>query len=248
MMKPLKPKPGLTEQVYQALLDEICGGKLTPGAHLIQEQLAADLGVSRQPIQQALAMLKNDGLLQELGKRGLFVAPLDLAEMRHHYEIRAALDGLAARLAAARARTSKDTAASLKAEGEARIAAGRTAVAKGSIAQMIVSDLAFHTFVYEASGNPLLAPTAALHWRQLRRVMGEVLRHAEPPETIWRQHAAILDAIVRGDAKRAEAEAIAHVGTAAERLERVLQPLVTATVPEVAVRIPPAKQPRHARS
>lgn len=223
-MKPLKPTPGLTEQVYQALLDEICGGKLTPGTHLVQEQLAADLGVSRQPIQQALAMLKNEGLLQELGKRGLFIAPLDLAEMRHHYEIRAALDGLAARLAAERVKASKKLAAELEAVGAAKIAAGRAAIAKGSIPQMVASDLAFHTFVYEASGNPLLAPTAALHWRQLRRVMGEVLRRAEPPETIWRQHEAVLAAIVRGDTVRAEAEAIAHVGTAAQRLERALVP------------------------
>lgn len=223
-MKPLKPQIGLTEQVYQALLDEICGGKLTPGTHLVQEQLAADLGVSRQPIQQALAMLRNDGLLQELGKRGLFVAPLDLAEIHHHYEIRAALDGLAARRAAERCVASKQLAAEAKEDGASRIAAGKAAIAKASIPQMIASDLAFHTFIYEISGNPLLAPTAALHWRQLRRVMGEVLRKAEPPENIWRQHAAILDAIVRGDAERAEAEAIAHVATAAARLERALAP------------------------
>lgn len=223
-MKPLKPRPGLTEQVYQALLDEICGGKLTPGTHLVQEQLAADLGVSRQPIQQALALLKNDGLLHELGKRGLFVTPLDMVEMRHHYEIRSALDGLAARRAAELARCSKELAAEIRSEGEARIAAGKAAIAKGGIAQMVASDLAFHTFIYEASGNPLLAPTAALHWRQLRRVMGEVLRRAEPPEAIWRQHADILDAILRGNAERAEAEAIAHVRTAAQRLERALTP------------------------
>lgn len=237
-MKLLKPQVGLTAQVYQALLDEICGGKLTPGTHLIQEQLAADLGVSRQPIQQALAMLKNDGLLQELGKRGLFVAPLDLAEMHHHYEIRAALDGLAARRAAERCAASKQLSADVKEEGAAKIAAGKVAIAKASIAQMIASDLAFHTFVYEASGNPLLAPTAALHWRQLRRVMGEVLRKAEPPESIWRQHAAILDAIVRGDAERAEAEAIAHVGTAAARLERALTPAMAGrtVAPEVKSR------------
>lgn len=223
-MKPLKPQIGLTEQVYQALLDEICGGKLTPGKHLVQEQLAADLGVSRQPIQQALALLKNDGLLQELGKRGLFVAPLDLAEIHRHYEIRAALDGLAARRAAERCAGSKQLAAEVEDGGAAKIAAGRSAIAKASISQMVASDLAFHAFIYEMSGNPLLAPTAALHWRQLRRVMGEVLRKAEPPESIWRQHAAILDAIVRGDAERAEAEAIAHVETAAARLERALVP------------------------
>ncbi len=221
-MKPLKLEPGLTEQVYQTLLDEICDGRLEPGMHLVQEQLASGLGVSRQPIQQALAMLKNDGLLQELGKRGLFVAPLDLTMMRHHYEIRAALDGLAARRAAERARASKNVAAALKRDGALKISNGKAAIAKASIVGMVHCDIAFHDFIYEASGNPLLALTAGLHWRQLRRVMGVVLRRAEPPQIIWQQHGDILEAIIRGDADRAEAEAVGHVRNAAERLERAL--------------------------
>ncbi|NIR59688.1 MAG: GntR family transcriptional regulator, partial [Gammaproteobacteria bacterium] len=77
----------LAEQVYQAILDEICDGTLSPGAHLVQEQLAERLGVSRQPIQQAIALLKADGLVEEAGKRGVRVTPLDATAMRHHYEI-----------------------------------------------------------------------------------------------------------------------------------------------------------------
>jgi DNA-binding GntR family transcriptional regulator len=223
-MKPLTARPGLTEQVYQSLLDEICEGRLVAGTHLVQEDLAADLGVSRQPVQQALAMLKNDGLVHEQGKRGLSVAPLDAASMRHHYEIRAALDGLAARRAAERAALSRDVRTEIEREGAAILSEGRRAIARDSIADMIRADTAFHDFIYRASGNPLLAPTAALHWRQLRRVMGEVLRHAEPPEMIWRQHADILAAITRGEPERAEVAAIVHVRTAAERLERTLSP------------------------
>ena len=221
-MKPLKQQPGLTQQVYQALLDEMSEGRLAPGAHLVQEQIATTLGVSRHPVQQALAMLRNDGLLLELGKRGLFVAPLDLKTMRHRYEIRAALDGLAARRAAERVRVAPAVAAELKRDGTAKIAAGRAAIAKGSIAAMVQSDIEFHDFICQASGNPLIAQTAAPQWRQLRRVMGEVLRHAEPPETIWRQHEDILSAIVDGNATRAEATAVAHVWKAAERLEKAL--------------------------
>lgn len=221
-MKPLKPQPGLTQQVYQSILDEMSEGRLAPGAHLVQEQIAAQLDVSRHPVQQALAMLKNDGLLLELGKRGLFVAPLDIETMRHRYEIRAAFDGLAARRAAERAHADTALAAKLKSEGATKIDAGHAAIAKGSIAAMVQSDVAFHDFIYEASGNPLIAQSVALQWRQLRRVMGEVLRHAEPPEAIWRQHEDILAAIVEGDAARAETAAVAHVWNAAERLERAL--------------------------
>lgn len=219
-MRPLKPQPSLTEQVYQRLLDEMSEGRLGPGVHLIQEQLAAQLGVSRQPVQQALALLKSEGLVLELGKRGLFVSPLEPETVRHRYEIRASLDGLAARKAALRVRAKAIGSNEVAQAGETILAAGDGAIAKGSIATMVQCDIRFHEWVYEVSGNPLIAQTAAPHWRHMRRVMGEVLRNAEPPKAIWRQHRGIVEAIAAGDAKRAEALASAHVWTAAERLER----------------------------
>jgi len=221
-MKPLAVTPGLTEQVYRALRDEICEGSLAPGTHLIQEQLAQTLGVSRQPIQQALALLRNDGLVQELGKRGLFVTPLDPTVMRHHYAIRAALDGLAARLAAEQARGSRPAAKKIQTEGARLVQAGTAAAGEGRVTALVDLDVAFHAFVYEASGNPLLAATADLHWRYLRRVMSEVLRQAEPPPAIWQQHADILAAIVAGRADDAERLAIGHVEHASSRLSAAL--------------------------
>jgi DNA-binding GntR family transcriptional regulator len=219
-MRPLKPQPSLTEQVYQRLLDEMSEGRLGPGEHLVQEQLAAQLGVSRQPVQQALALLKSEGLVLELGKRGLFVSPLEPDSVKHRYEIRASLDGLAARKAALRVRAKEIAGRRVAEDGEALLAAGETAIGKAAIAAMVQCDIRFHEWIYEVSGNPHIAQTAMPHWRHMRRVMGEVLRHAEPPKAIWRQHRAIVEAIATGDAKRAEALAVAHVWTAAERLER----------------------------
>ena len=89
--------PGLAQEVYHAVLDDICDVVLPPGAHLEQEQFAERLDVSRQRIGQAMALLKADGLVEVAGRHGLRVAALDLALMRHDYDIRAALDGLAAR-------------------------------------------------------------------------------------------------------------------------------------------------------
>ncbi|MBL8669648.1 MAG: GntR family transcriptional regulator [Alphaproteobacteria bacterium] len=221
-MKPLQPKPGLSRQVYQSILDAMAEGQLAPGAHLVQERIAAQLAVSRHPVQQALAMLRNDGLVEERGKRGLFVAPLDLQTVSHRYQVRAALDGLAARLAAERARSDCAAAAQMAREGGALLAAGRAAIAKGSIAGLVQRDVAFHEFVYAASGNPLIAQTAAAHWRHMRRAMAAVLRHAGPPAAIWRQHESMLDAMAAGDADRAEASAVAHVQAAAERLRAAM--------------------------
>lgn len=222
-MTVIQTVPGLAEQVYQAVLDEICDGVLAPGAHLVQEQLAERFGVSRQPIQQAMALLKADGLVEEVGKRGLRVAQLDLALMRHHYDIRSALDGLAARLAARRAGETPAAARDIARRGEAILAKGRRAAEDKVTLDQVRSDEAFHNLIYEASGNPLLARTAEVHWRFLRRVMSEVLRHAEPPATIWRQHAEILEAVTEGDAELAETRASRHIEMAADALTDALR-------------------------
>ncbi len=219
-MQPIETHPSRTEQVYRAILDEICDGTLAPGTHLVQEELAARLGVSRQPVQQAMQLLKSDGLVQELGARGLYVAPLDAESTDQHYEIRAALDELAARRAAERVRASADAARSIAATGEAIMQAGRAAIAAGDLRAMIRQDIRFHEFLYDASGNPLLVDTARPHWRYLQRVMAEVLRFAEPGTAVWQQHRAILDAVLAGDADEAAARARFHVREAAGRLAR----------------------------
>lgn len=222
-MKAVRTAPELSQQVYQSIHDGICDGSLSPGEHLVQEQLAARLGVSRQPVQQAMARLKADGLVEEVGKRGLRVTELDLGLMRHHYDVRAALDGLAARSAAARVRTDAAVAARIEDQGQAILASGEEAVSKGDTRNQILHDEAFHTFLYEASGNPLLASTAEPHWRFLRRVMGDVLRYAEPPGAIWREHAAMLEAVVAGDPAEAESLATGHIRAAADALETTLR-------------------------
>jgi DNA-binding GntR family transcriptional regulator len=71
-MKVLQAAPSLVEQVHKAILSEIAGGQLRPGERIIQEQLAQQLGVSRQPIQQALTLLRKEGVLSDApGRRWL---------------------------------------------------------------------------------------------------------------------------------------------------------------------------------
>ncbi|PPD15690.1 MAG: GntR family transcriptional regulator [Methylobacterium sp.] len=218
-MLPLSARSSLTDRVYEAILDEICNGAIEPGTHLVQEQIAARLDVSRQPVQQAMARLKADGLLAEVGRRGLQVTPLNLALMRHHYDIRAALDGLAARLAAMAVRAGAEGP---RRAGEAILRAGAEAIATGDIAEQVRQDAAFHRLIYDASQNPLLADAAEPHWRFLRRAMSQVLRHAQRPATIWQQHADILAAIVAGDAESASRKAVDHCLSAADRLGNAL--------------------------
>ncbi len=215
-MKTLVSQPSLVQQVQDAILAEIASGKLPPGARIIQEQLAQELGVSRQPVQQALVVLRNLRVLHDAPGRGLQVAPLDLDHVRNMYDMRAVIEGLAFREAATR------NAKRAATEGPALIAAGRKAVAAGSVAAMIKADVAFHDFVYALSENPLIAPAMETHWTNTQRVMGEVLMRDERPRNIWDQHEVLLGLIITGDGKKAEKLAREHIEQAADFMIRRL--------------------------
>lgn len=209
-MKLLETKPKLVERVHKAILTEIATGKLPAGARIIQEQIAKKLGVSRQPVQQALLLLRNQGVLHDAPGRGLLVAALDLDYMRTMYDLRAVIEGLACRKAA------ELNAKQAKAKGSTFIRTGRKAVSSGSVSAMIAADMAFHDFIYTLSENPLIAPAMETHWTHAQRVMGEVLRRDEQPRNIWNQHEAILKAIINGDGQKAEALARQHISQAAD--------------------------------
>jgi DNA-binding GntR family transcriptional regulator len=204
----LQSAPDLVERVYGALLDAIVEGSLAPGSRLTQEEIAAQLDVSRQPVLQALRLLKSDGLVLDAPGRGVIVAPLDAAGIAQIYEVRGALDALAARLAAAR-----------RAVIDARlIEQGRRAARGRHTKAMIDADMAFHNAIYEASGNPLLGRSAQLHWVHLRRVMGAVLQSSPQRETLWDEHEAIATAIAAGDARGAVRRIEAHAREASGKL------------------------------
>ena len=214
----LEAAPDLVDRVYRALLDAISEGSLAPGARLTQEEIAEQLAVSRQPVLQALRLLKKDGLVHDAPGRGVIVAPLDAAWIAQVYEVRGALDALAARLAAERRQVLDPK----------WVEQGRRAARGRNIKAMIDADIAFHNAVYEASGNPLIGESARAHWVHLRRVMGAVLQSSPQREAIWDEHEAIAEAIAAGNAKRAATLIDHHALRASEnlraRLSDVLNP------------------------
>ena len=210
-MAQVQNQPTLVEQVVNAIVSEIVGGELPANARLIQDELARAYGVSRQPVQQALLLLRDRGMVREAPGRGLIVSPLDVDFVRNLYEVRAMLDGLAARLAA------EHGSERARNEGQAYLDAGQAAVESGSLNEQIEADMQFHGFINELSGNPLIGETTAPHWPYLRRVMGEVLRDdAQMPQIILGEHVAILDAIIAGNGAEAEQLSRDHIARAAK--------------------------------
>lgn len=218
-MKVLATQPNLAEQVRQAIVSEIASGKLKPGERIIQEQIAQELGVSRQPVQQALLLLKNQGVLRDAAGRGLLVTSLDPTQVRQMYDLRAVIEGLAFRKAA------ENNPERAKKLGPALIQNGRKSVRSGLVAQMIAADIKFHDFIYALSDNPLIAPAMQVQWTNTQRVMGEVLMRDETPRDIWDQHEALLKAVMAGDGEAAEALARQHITQAADfMIERLHSP------------------------
>ena len=211
-MQILTPLATRVDQVYEAILADISAAKFGPDERLVQEQIAESLGVSRQPVQQALLLLRSQGLLRDAPGRGLIVGALDPQYVRNLYEVREMLDGLACSKAAERA---CDVA---RQDGQVFITRGRAAVKSRSIARMIAADMEFHFFLYGLSGNPLVADVCGPHWSYLRRVMGEVLLYDETPGNIWDQHEAILEAVAAGDSASAGRLAREHIVLASESL------------------------------
>ncbi|HUR89270.1 MAG TPA: GntR family transcriptional regulator [Ramlibacter sp.] len=212
----LEAAPDLVELVYTRLLDAISEGSLAPGQRITQEEIAEQLAVSRQPVLQALLLLKKDGFVIDAPGRGLLVAPLDAEGVLHVYQVRVALDSLAARLAALR-RTRLDPAL---------ITNGRKAAGGRNVKAMIDCDIAFHDAIYAASGNPTIAQTAQQQWRHLRRVMGAVVRLSNRRAAIWDEHEEISRAIAAGDASRAARLIEQHGQRASENLAEQLAALI----------------------
>lgn len=218
-LRALDSRPVLIDQVYERLVDAISVGALPPGHRLRQERLAADLGVSRQPVSHALAMLKNAGLAVEQGVRGLVVAPVDPDRLHQLFQVRAVLDGLAAGLAAERvaADPAIDTA-----ELRTCIEHGLAAELDRDIATAVDWDMRFHATVNALSGNPVVSEVTEAQRPQIRRVMVVIKFDPAIAERIWSEHAAIADAICAGDADRASRLAREHAIKAGEETRQRL--------------------------
>ncbi len=208
----IESAPDLVDQVYRSLLDAISEGTLAPGSRVTQEEIAEQLAVSRQPVLQALRLLKKDGFVLDAPGRGVLVAPLDGVWLGQVYQIRCTLDALAARLAA-QACVVMDPAL---------IRQGRLATRSQDVKAMMAADAQFHNAIYAASGNPLIAQSAQLHWQHIRRAMGAVLQLSSMRESIWDEHETIALAIQNGDAARAEALSRQHGEDASRNLARLL--------------------------
>lgn len=206
----------LVDSLAAQIRARIMSGEIPIGAQLRQAALATDFGVSRTPIREALRQLQNGGLIEVQPNRGAVVRVPVPWEVREAYEVRAELEALAATRAVSR--ILPDTIAALRGSNQAMYE--RSLKAPGAATPVGEGNDAFHTLIYEASGNSHLARAIfEINERFPRNVSALVL--ADDPrhrEENFHEHERIVDALEAGDAAAAREEMRAHVLSAGEHL------------------------------
>jgi DNA-binding GntR family transcriptional regulator len=189
-----RPVP-LRQSVYEAILEMIIDRTLRPGQHLVENELAVMLGVSRQPVREALQWLKNDGWVDLRPGHGAFVHAPTVEEADQLLAVRALLETESARLAAAHA-----TDAEIK-HLRALCEQGVAALRADDLTRMVAVNADLHTAVAQYSGNRVLVELAAQVDRRVRWYYTPIARSRG--ELSWREHEALIDAIEARDGERA---------------------------------------------
>ncbi len=207
--------PSMVEQTCAILRERIRLGEIPPGTRLRQEVLAEELGISRTPLREAMRLLAADGLVVLEPNRGAVVVELSHDDRVAFWEARLALEPAAARMGAQRRAASDVTAmeaaiADQRASVEAAIADQRASMVGD---QGFAANRAFHLALVASAGNPHLDRFAEALWV---RAVGAAIYATQASDSsavaaYADQHAAILAAIMSGDADRAESLTREHI-------------------------------------
>ena len=209
MIRPLQRPVPLRQSVYDALIDLIVGGELPPGQHMVETDLARQLGVSRQPIREALHRMEAEGWVDLRPSQGAFVhVPTD-SEVDELLDVRALLEAETARLAAAGRDPQAPQARQAQLDRLRDICReGQAAAEADDFGGAVAANNAFHAEIAAMGGNAVLAELADIVGRRVQwyyRMVAPARGHGS-----WTEHAELIAAIEAGDPERAQALARRH--------------------------------------
>jgi DNA-binding GntR family transcriptional regulator len=197
--------PRLREVVAAELRRLILAGRLVPGERLVEDRLAELLGVSRNPVREAIRVLEAEGFVETAARRGALVATLDEDQADDIFEVRLALEPLGARLAARR----ENPALVARMKEVLREAQDPSCDRDLDHLADLHSDL--HSLVFEMTGNAYLVAIAIPMVKRGQWLLRQRSPLRDP--RAWEQHHGLIAAIEAGDPELAEAEARRHVLT-----------------------------------
>ena len=193
----------LHDRVVAELRQAILSGRLKPGERLVEGRLADEMGVSRNPVREAIRALASEGLIEVTARRGAAVATMTEQEARETIEVRALLEGHNARLAARR--QDKQIIKRI----ETVLNKGTAAVAGKRFEQLFDLNQQFHQELAAAGQNTVLGELL-LRLRERTAMLFSPMNPARQARS-WDEHAATLRAIIEGDERAAATLASEHV-------------------------------------
>jgi len=196
--------------VYMVLYDRIRKGILRPGERLLEQELANELGVSKTPVREALHKLSEQGLVTLEPYKGAYVAQFSVEDLLEIMEIRAVLEGLAARLAA------KTITEEALEELNALIERFEAVSKKGTPQDWIEANAQFHSAIAAACGNKILKELLSGFQRKI--LLSSTLGIGEDSQKSIKEHKDIVEALWARDPDRAEFFARRHVWNTAKRV------------------------------
>jgi DNA-binding GntR family transcriptional regulator len=202
----------LRELVLDAIRSAIMSGILQPRERLMEIQMADELGVSRTPIREALRKLELEGFIVMVPRKGAYVADLSFKDIADVFEIRAALEGLAAGLAAERI-----TEEELEVM-ERLLVEKQEAITNNDIGKLVEVDTKFHEMLYKASRNERLSSIISNLREQIQRFRLTSLSFPGRMKESLEEHKKIVEAIQSRDIQIARHLAQEHI----ENAEHVL--------------------------
>ncbi len=208
--------PTAQEAVLVEVRRLIAAGELRPGAQIVQDALAADLGVSRVPLREALKILEGEGQVTYVAHRGYFVTELSLNDLLEVYRIRQLLEDEAVRLAVPH----------LSAEGVARLEAVQleveTAAAAADVVAMTSTNRRFHFVVIEACRMPRLVRLIRVLWDATEVYRSVYYNDPDNRRQVLAEHVAVVAAVKAGDVEATLEMLTRHRNSAVAALRPVL--------------------------
>lgn len=192
-------------ELVRALEQEIATGVLKPGERLDEVSLAGRFGVSRTPVREALAQLASNGLVEVRPRRGATVAAPSLQQLLEMFEVMAELEGLCGRLAARRM-TAAERDAMERAHDRCTEAAARD-----DVDGYYAANVDFHEAIYAGCQNRFLAEQTRTLRNRLAPYRRLQLRRVNRISESLAEHGEVLQAILTGDARRADHLLQSHV-------------------------------------
>lgn len=193
----------LREVVAEELRAMIVRGELAAGERLLEDRLADELGVSRNPVREAIRSLEATGLVEVIPRRGAYVCRPDLDDVRNLLEVRAVLESFAA------AKAAEDRPEGLVEELRDCIAEGKAASEAGNHLRASELHSHFHMAIERATGNPYLEQVVAPLRQRTEMVFSLLLERRGA--TGWGEHERVCDAIAAGDADQAREMVADHI-------------------------------------